>query len=386
MRRPEERDHVEVASCTAAGVSDRGLRHRRNEDAMVLVAPGVTAPALVAVAPVAPVPVPPAPASSAPAVPATAATTRVPPGPAVPASAGPSTGGDAAADPASAPAGPAPAPEPDPPPAPAAAHGPAGPAQGTPGRGGDALFPVRSPARRTDAQAVVAVVCDGVSTLPRPHEASRIAADTGAAVLAAGLAAGGSARDSTEEAMRGAAAAVAGLADSGPEAPACTFVSAVVPADGGPITLGWIGDSRAYWLAAPGAATPSTLLTRDDSWGEAMVAMDVMTPAQARASVHSHALTAWMGADFGPVDGHLETVDLQGPGTLLLCSDGLWNYLPRAHALAAAVPDAADDPLEAARTFVRFALDSGGGDNITAVVIAVPAPPGHNGACSEGAQ
>ncbi|MFC3998181.1 protein phosphatase 2C domain-containing protein [Nocardiopsis sediminis] len=350
-------------------MSDRGLRHSRNEDAMVLLAPGATAPA-----PVAPVPGSAPQAPSAPVSPDRGASAptgtaacggKAAPAPAAATSADPATAGEEAG--------------PGPQVTRAVPHGSAavpdgsaaGPAEGS--LGPDGAASARSTVRPSGPQAVVAVVCDGVSTSPRPHEASRVAADVGAAVLADGLAAGGSARDSTEEAMRSAAAAVSGLADSGPEAPACTFVSAVVPADGGPITLGWIGDSRAYWLAAPGAGSRSTLLTRDDSWGEAMVAMDVMTPAQARASVHAHALTAWMGADFGPVDGHLETVEVRGPGALLLCSDGLWNYLPQAHALAAAVPGAADDPLEAARTFIRFALDSGGGDNITAVVIAVPA-------------
>jgi serine/threonine protein phosphatase PrpC len=242
-------------------------------------------------------------------------------------------------------------------------------------------------ARNEDAMAVrdpadgvpdvLAVVCDGVSTSPRPDEASAAAAAAGAAALADGLASGADPRRATADALARARAAVAALADgTGPPAPACTFVSAVVPPDGADVTLGWIGDSRAYWLAGAPTATPSALLTRDDSWGEAMVSLDVMTPEQARRSPHAHALTAWLGADAGDHDGHVAQVAVRGPGTLLVCSDGLWNYLPDAADLAAAARPAGADPLAIARTLVRYALDAGGGDNVTVVAVPVAAPPG----------
>src|SRR5260370_24762358 len=47
---PPSRDHVEVDLGPAAGVSDKGLRHARNEDAMALAADqGPDGPAVVAV-------------------------------------------------------------------------------------------------------------------------------------------------------------------------------------------------------------------------------------------------------------------------------------------------------------------------------------------------
>src|SRR5256714_15257453 len=47
---PSSRDHAEVALGPAAGVSDRGLRHHRNEDAMALAAEQAPdGPAVVAV-------------------------------------------------------------------------------------------------------------------------------------------------------------------------------------------------------------------------------------------------------------------------------------------------------------------------------------------------
>ena len=64
-----------------------------------------------------------------------------------------------------------------------------------------------------------------------------------------------------------------------------------------------------------------------------------------------------------------------GRGVLLLCSDGLWNYQPEAAELARlALPRAMTDPLGSANDMVRFAVDAGGADNITAVL--APFPPG----------
>ena len=59
---------------------------------------------------------------------------------------------------------------------------------------------------------------------------------------------------------------------------------------------------------------------------------------------------------------------------MLLCSDGLWNYQPEAAKLAElALPLALTNPLGAASALVTFAIESGGADNVTAVL--APFPP-----------
>jgi serine/threonine protein phosphatase PrpC len=63
----------------------------------------------------------------------------------------------------------------------------------------------------------------------------------------------------------------------------------------------------------------------------------------------------------------LRTFTTDGPGLVLLCSDGLWNYYPEPEALSAAAMD--DTPLAAARRMVRMANEAGGHDNITVVLI-----------------
>ncbi|MEU6754224.1 protein phosphatase 2C domain-containing protein, partial [Spirillospora sp. NPDC046719] len=307
------------------------------------------------------------------------------------------------------------------------------------------------------AAGVVAVVSDGVGSSQRPDEASRAAADTAAAELAALLDAGRDPEEATRAAALKAADAVAALAASPSEAPSCTYVSAVTR--GGALTVGWVGDSRAYWLSADGDGTadsgeeetrpdatrpdglgaddtepntgdtePNTgdmaelgasrQLTEDDSWAAIMVAQGALTEAEAEAHPNAHVITAWLGADAGEVRPHVATFRPTGPGTLLVCSDGLWNYFPAAADLAALLggprggsehapahdpaaagegseaaaenaaagaaegapaenerPDPAADPLGAARTLVRHALDAGGRDNITVAVIPFPPPP-----------
>jgi serine/threonine protein phosphatase PrpC len=67
------------------------------------------------------------------------------------------------------------------------------------------------------------------------------------------------------------------------------------------------------------------------------------------------------------------TLHPRGRGALLLCTDGLWNYLPDAADLAAvALPELAEGgPMAAAEALTTLALDEGGRDNITVVVIPV---------------
>jgi PPM family protein phosphatase len=62
-----------------------------------------------------------------------------------------------------------------------------------------------------------------------------------------------------------------------------------------------------------------------------------------------------------------------GPEAQVLCTDGLWNYLPDAADLAAvALPELADGgAIAAADALTALALDAGGRDNVTVVVIPV---------------
>ncbi|MGH9126510.1 MAG: protein phosphatase 2C domain-containing protein [Acidimicrobiales bacterium] len=219
---------------------------------------------------------------------------------------------------------------------------------------------------------VVAVVCDGVSSSVHAEEAAEAAATAAGTVLAAVVAGPGTLEEATVHAALAANKAVTALpwtAVGSLASPSCTFVSAVCR--GGEITVGSVGDSRVYWLGPPDGVRQ---LTVDDSWAEAQVEAGRMTEAEAEADLRSHAITRWVGADAPEADPRIVTLTPALPGRLLLCSDGLWNYAPTAADLAevlARQPDPST-PLELARSLTTFALDAGGHDNITVVVIDVP--------------
>src|SRR5450755_2982951 len=223
--------------------------------------------------------------------------------------------------------------------------------------------------------AVVAVVCDGVSSSAHPDEASLAAARAAAGVLLTAVRTGADLLTASPAAVRAATEAVAALAGPPEDPPSATFVSAVLTGEAA--TVCWLGDSRAYWLAA-GPDSAAQQITKDDSVVEEMVAAGLLSEADALTSAQAHVVTRWIGADLSEPVPHVMRFEPSGPGALLLCSDGLWNYQPEAAKLAElALPGALTDPLGAVRTLVSFALDAGGMDNVTAVLaLFPPAPPG----------
>src|ERR1700761_6404508 len=233
-----------------------------------------------------------------------------------------------------------------------------------------------------EGPVVVAIVSDGVSSAPRPDEASWEAVNTGITLLAEGAERGDDPPLLSRAVVKAAGQALTQLA--GPAgAPAATYLSAIVTQR--LITVCWLGDSRAYWLAAnsPVATGPhdtiditggSKRVTRDDSLAEEIVAAGLATMEEAMASPQAHVITRWLGADLPDPEAHVEQFTPTGPGVLMLCSDGLWNYRPEAAELAAMVmPTALPRPLDAAASLAKFAVDSGGLDNIT--VVLIPFPP-----------
>lgn len=223
-------------------------------------------------------------------------------------------------------------------------------------------------------QAAVAVVCDGVSTSSNPDAASLAAAQAAVAVLLDAVRTGADLSQASERAVAAAQEAVAGLAAGSPDSPSATFVSAVMTESA--ITLCWLGDSRAYWLAPDHGA--SERLSRDDSLAEEMVTAGLLSEAEAMTSPQAHVVTRWVGADIDEAAPHISEFRPTAPGVLMLCSDGLWNYQPDAAELAGlALPAAMEQPLACAVDLVRFAITAGGRDNIT--VVLAPFPPAHPG-------
>ena len=216
----------------------------------------------------------------------------------------------------------------------------------------------------TGSGALVAVVCDGVSSSNRPDTASHAAVHAATPVLLDGLDEGPElAIVAAARAAQAAAALVAG-SEPGPNPPSSTFVCAVV--QDGTVTVGWVGDSRAYWL--PETGEPECL-TVDDSLAGRLAAAGVPV-AERPQHGPATALVRWLGADAPDTAPHLVTRHPTGPGRVLVCSDGLFRYRPAAADLAAITP--AKSPVQTARDLVDFANGEGGQDNITAVILSYP--------------
>ncbi|MET9425191.1 PP2C family serine/threonine-protein phosphatase [Streptomyces sp. NPDC006540] len=243
-------------------------------------------------------------------------------------------------------------------------------------------FAVSATALPDGSPAVVAVVCDGVSSATRPDEASAAAASAANERLLAALPRGTHPQQAMHEAIVAASEAVNSLAGQ-PEqapgeehrhqnAPACTIVGAV--AAGGLLVVGWVGDSRAYWVPDDRSGPPARL-TEDDSWAAQMVAAGLMNEAEAYADERAHAITGWLGADAYELEPHTAAFKPDRSGVVVVCTDGLWNYAEGAEEMARAVPvDAAERPLHSAQMLVGHALDGGGHDNVTVAVLPFAVP------------
>ncbi len=223
------------------------------------------------------------------------------------------------------------------------------------------------------SSAIAAVVCDGVSTSSEGQNASQAASVAGVDAMLDTLAA---ARDLTSVMMAGLsdaarAAAQAKSPDESLPASSCTYTAAVAVSIGSKvhIAVANVGDSRVYWLPHP-PAQPQCL-TVDNTLAQDLISGGIAadSPAVERGA---HTLTRWFGADAEPPlfdESSVSTMTTPDRGVLVLCSDGLHNYLPEAADIATFFNGTA--PTEAARALVDYALRAGGHDNITVIVVPV---------------
>jgi serine/threonine protein phosphatase PrpC len=251
-----------------------------------------------------------------------------------------------------------------------------GPAVGVTDRGlrhtrnEDAMAMASAALPEGDGSVTVAVVCDGVSSAPRADDASLAGARAAVRVLLRGVRTGEDPEALSVDAAHAAGDALIPLAGPG-GSPAATYTAVVVSPEA--VTVSWLGDSRVYWMSAADPAD-SECLTRDDSLAEEIVAAGLATMEQAMEMPQAHVITRWLGADMPDPDPHVTRFTPPGPGVIMLCSDGMWNYQPDAAELAAmALPGARTEPLATASALVKFAVECGGMDNIT--VVLVPFPP-----------
>ncbi len=127
-----------------------------------------------------------------------------------------------------------------------------------------------------------------------------------------------------------------------------------------------VGDSRAY-LLRDGDLKP---ITEDHSLVAELVRSGDLTRAQASEHPQKNLITRALGAE---EEVEVDTTMLPvGVGDrLILCSDGLSDMVPETRMLDLLTSPGTESPERTARTLVSAALDAGGVDNVTVVVVDV---------------
>ena len=147
-----------------------------------------------------------------------------------------------------------------------------------------------------------------------------------------------------------------------------TVVVLFIPSDKseGEAAVLWAGDSRVYRYRGG----TMTCLTRDHTYVEEMVSIGALTAEQAIGHPQGHIVTRAVGAgDVLEVDW--VRVDVRPGDRFLLCSDGLTGELSDDEiAVAMQQPDCT----VVAEVLVQAALDHGGRDNVSVVVVDVDVP------------
>ncbi|MFV0461139.1 MAG: PP2C family protein-serine/threonine phosphatase [Actinomycetales bacterium] len=209
------------------------------------------------------------------------------------------------------------------------------------------------------------LVADGLGGHPGGEVAARIAVEAAAESMRARQA-GASAVQVIVRAFALAQLAVSehGGQRRGLRSMGTTLVAAYRDAPANVVHVGSVGDSRAYLLDADGLRP----LVRDDNFAEELLAAGELTAEQARTHPGQFMLTRAILAD-QPFEGLPHVASASGPARLLLCSDGLNAEIDDAEiATLLALPDLS----EAADALVAAALDAGGSDNVTVVLVDLP--------------
>ncbi|MCB9676167.1 MAG: serine/threonine-protein phosphatase [Alphaproteobacteria bacterium] len=128
--------------------------------------------------------------------------------------------------------------------------------------------------------------------------------------------------------------------------------------------LAHIGDSRAYRVR-DGKLHP---LTEDHSMVQAMVEAGKLDREGARTHPRSNVLLQYLGSP-GESDPDINKADLKAGDRVLICSDGLWGEMPESELEKLFDPEL--DLRRQVRVLVSAANDSGGKDNVTALLVTL---------------
>jgi protein phosphatase len=132
------------------------------------------------------------------------------------------------------------------------------------------------------------------------------------------------------------------------------------------MTIGHVGDSRAYVLAN----NKVEVLTRDHSLVKRLEELGQLTEEEAAIHPQRNVLYKAIGQGAN-LEVDVSSHPIPQDGFLLLCSDGLWGVVEETEIQR--IIWSADHPQHACDELIRAANAAGGPDNITAVLVYFPA-------------
>jgi serine/threonine protein phosphatase PrpC len=127
-----------------------------------------------------------------------------------------------------------------------------------------------------------------------------------------------------------------------------------------------VGDSRLYLYREPAGLTQ---ITQDHSVVAALVAAGVIQPEDIYTHPNRNLIYRFLG-EKPTVEVDTHAVQLATGDILLICSDGLWEMV-RDRQIAAILTMPIPDPSRKAHALVQAALEGGGVDNVSVIVVQV---------------
>jgi serine/threonine protein phosphatase PrpC len=211
----------------------------------------------------------------------------------------------------------------------------------------------------------LAVVADGMGGYEGGQEASRLAVESVRSVYDNAF--NGDPQATLTAAFEAAHLNIQRFAEEHPQfygmGTTCTALAIV----GHHLYFAHVGDSRLYLIRAQTISR----LTRDHSYVGRLVESGIVRSEDAESHPQRHILTAALGSGREVVPHTPDhPVPLEEGDFLLLCTDGLWGLVSDAD-LARVVQT--NPPAEACQKLVTMALERGGPDNITLLILRVSA-------------
>ena len=211
----------------------------------------------------------------------------------------------------------------------------------------------------------LAIVADGMGGYEGGQEASRIAVETVRHIYDRDFK--GDPQQALVSAFEAAHAGIQRFAVEHPQyhgmGTTCTALTIV----DSQLYFAHIGDSRLYMVRGESIKR----LTRDHSYVGRLVESGIVRSEDAESHPQRHILTAALGSgrDVMP-NVPVSPMPIKDGDVLILCTDGLWSLVTDQELASFA---RTDPPADACFRMVKLALERGGPDNVTVVVLRVAA-------------